>query len=147
METRGKSDLGLGLFFGVVIGLVVGGAVAGIVTSTYLRKSVQKGWSLVPVVVAATDIPEGTRVTYDMISQRSVPEQFVTSSAVKPDGASYIVNQPVTVPIQAGDMLLWSQFSTGPETDLATCLQQVKEARDARGKQGGLGTDGGSPPR
>lgn len=73
---------------------------------------VKKGWMLVPVVVAAQDIPEGTTVTFEMIAQRSVPEQFVTSSVVKPDSASYIVNQKVLVPLQAGDPLLWSQFET-----------------------------------
>ena len=52
--------------------------------------------------------PRGTVVTFDMISQRSVPEQFVTSSVVKPDSASYIVNQKVLVPLQAGDLLLWT---------------------------------------
>ncbi|MEW6435381.1 MAG: Flp pilus assembly protein CpaB [Myxococcota bacterium] len=73
---------------------------------------VRKGWNLVPVVVAAVDVSEGTVVTMEMISQRSIPEQFVTSSVVKPDSASYIVNQKVLVPLQAGDPLLWSQFET-----------------------------------
>ena len=31
---------------------------------------------------------------------------------VRPDSASYVVNQKVLVPIQAGDPLLWSQFET-----------------------------------
>ena len=48
-----------------------------------------------PVTVAATNISEGTTVTFDMISSRDVPEQFVTSSVVKPDSASYVVNQKV----------------------------------------------------
>jgi pilus assembly protein CpaB len=73
---------------------------------------VRKGWNLVPVVVAAVDLSEGTVVTMEMVSQRSIPEQFVTSSVVKPDSASYIVNQKVLVPLQAGDPLLWSQFET-----------------------------------
>jgi Flp pilus assembly protein CpaB len=72
----------------------------------------RRGWNLVPVVVAAMDIPEDTVVTMEMISQRSIPEQFVTSSVVKPDSASYIVNQKVLVPLQQGDPLLWSQFES-----------------------------------
>jgi pilus assembly protein CpaB len=76
------------------------------------QADVQKGWNLVPVVVASVDVSEGTVVTMEMISQRSIPDQFVTSSVVKPDSASYIVNQKVLVPLQAGDPLLWSQFET-----------------------------------
>jgi pilus assembly protein CpaB len=90
---------------------VVGGAMA---FSGIKKKEadVRHGWNLVPVVVAAVDIPEGTVVGLDMISQRAVPEQFVTSSVVKPDSATYVVNQKVLVPVQAGDPLLWSEFET-----------------------------------
>ncbi|MCC6333512.1 MAG: Flp pilus assembly protein CpaB [Myxococcales bacterium] len=73
---------------------------------------VRKGWNLVPVAVASVDLSEGTVVTMEMVSQRSVPEQFVTSSVVQPDSASYIVNQKVMMPVAAGDPLLWSQFET-----------------------------------
>jgi pilus assembly protein CpaB len=47
-----------------------------------------------------------------MVSHRPIPEQFVTSSVVKPDSASYIIGQKVLVPLQSGDPLLWSQFET-----------------------------------
>ncbi|MEW5742096.1 MAG: Flp pilus assembly protein CpaB [Myxococcota bacterium] len=94
---------------------VVLGLVAFAVSFSAIRKreaDVRKGWNLVPVVVATVDLSEGTVVTMEMISQRSIPEQFVTSSVVKPDSASYIVNQKVLVPLQAGDPLMWSQFET-----------------------------------
>jgi pilus assembly protein CpaB len=90
-------------------------AIAGVVAYSAVKKQIHDarvGWNLVSVVVATTDIAEGSTVTFDMISQRAVPEQFVTSSVVKPDSASYIVNQKVLVPVQAGDPLLWSQFET-----------------------------------
>jgi pilus assembly protein CpaB len=48
----------------------------------------------------------------EMMSQRSIPEQFVTSSVVKPDSSSYVVGQKVMVAVAAGDPLLWSQFET-----------------------------------
>jgi pilus assembly protein CpaB len=103
---KGKTPL----FVALVLGLI-----AGIVAYSAIKKKerdVRQGWNLIPVVVAAVDISEGTVITFDMISQRSVPEQFVTSSVVKPDSASYVVNQKVLVPVQAGDPLLWSQFET-----------------------------------
>src|SRR5690348_15896094 len=93
------------------------------------KNDVRKGWNLVPVVVSAVDISEGTVVTMEMISQRSIPEQFVTSSVVKPDSASYIVNQKVLVPLQAGDPLLWSQFETTKAAErLSTKVQKKTRA-------------------
>ncbi|MCU0701072.1 MAG: Flp pilus assembly protein CpaB [Myxococcaceae bacterium] len=103
---RGKAPLVVALSLGLLAGVVAWSAVKK------READVRKGWNLVPVVVAAVDLSEGTVVTMEMVSQRSIPEQFVTSSVVKPDSASYIVNQKVLVPVQAGDPLLWSQFET-----------------------------------
>src|SRR4026208_514123 len=103
---KGKAPLLVALVLGLFAGII---AYSAIKTK---ERQVRAGWNLVPVVVATVDISEGTVVTFDMISQRSVPEQFITSSVVKPDSASYIVNQKVLVPVQAGDPMLWSQFET-----------------------------------
>src|SRR5256885_10024944 len=103
---KGKTPLFVALLLGLFAGIV------GYSAIKKKESDVRRGWNLVPVVVAAVDISEGTVVSFDMISQRSVPEQFVTSSVVKPDSASYVVNQKVLVPVQAGDPLLWSQFET-----------------------------------
>jgi pilus assembly protein CpaB len=111
MERNSKSLL-FGILLGGMLGFIGGGLISGLVTWTLLAKKARSGWNLVPVVVASQDIPEGTVVTFDLIQQRSIPEQFVTSSVVKPDGATYIVNQRLLVPVQAGDLLLWSQFET-----------------------------------
>ncbi len=105
---------------------------SGLVAYSAIKKKeadVRRGWNLVPVVVAAADLSEGSVVTFDMISQRSVPEQFVTSSVVKPDSASYVVNQKVLVPVQAGDPLLWSQFETTKAAErLSTKVQKKARA-------------------
>ena len=89
---RGKAPL----FVSLALALV-----AGVVSYSAVKKKemdVRKGWNLVPVVVAAVDVSEGTVVTMEMISQRSIPEQFVTSSVVKPDSVGYIVDQQLLVP-------------------------------------------------
>lgn len=112
---QGGSASFVGVLSGGVIGFFVSALIVGAGGYAWIKKKeadVRRGWNLVPVVVASQDIPEKTLVTFDMISQRSVPEQFVTSSVVKPDSASYIVNQRILVPVQAGDPLLWSQFET-----------------------------------
>jgi pilus assembly protein CpaB len=115
----------------LIVALVLG-LLAGVVAYSAIKKKeadVRRGWNLVPVVVAAVDIPEGTVVGVDMISQRSVPEQFVTSSVVKPDSASYVVNQKVLVALQAGDPLLWSQFETTKAAErLSTKIQKKGRA-------------------
>ena len=103
---------GLGMGLGIALLISCLGSGAGFVVARRAATDARKGWNLVPVVVAAVDIAEETVVTFEMISQRSIPEQFVTSSFVKPDSASYIVNQKVNVALQAGDPLLWSQFET-----------------------------------
>jgi pilus assembly protein CpaB len=105
------------------------GVLAFFVSFNALKKreaDAKKGWNLVPVVVATVDISEGTVVTTEMIQQRSIPEQFVTSSVVKPDSASYIVNQKVLVALQAGDPLLWSQFETTKAAERLSSKVQKK---------------------
>jgi pilus assembly protein CpaB len=115
----------------LVIALVLG-LLAGIIAWSAIKKKeadVRRGWNLVPVVVASQDVPEGTIITFEMINQRSVPEQFVTSSVVKPDSATYVVGQKVLVALQAGDPLLWSQFETTKAAErLSTKVQKKVRA-------------------
>lgn len=111
---------------------LVFGLLAAVLSYSAIQKQqadVRKGWNLVPVVVAAVDVSEGTVVTMEMMSQRSVPEQFVTSSVVKPDSASYVVNQKILVAVAAGDPLLWSQFETNRASErLSTKIQKRARA-------------------
>ncbi len=65
-----------------------------------------------PVVVAAVDIPAGTVVTFEMISQRSIDRSLMRASYVKPDSASDLVNQRTIAPMLAGDLVRWSFFET-----------------------------------
>ncbi|MCC6336435.1 MAG: hypothetical protein IT380_20915 [Myxococcales bacterium] len=86
----------------------------------------------VAVVVAAVDIRAGETVTIEMISQRSVAKGLVTSSVVKPDSASYLIDQRVLVPVLAGDLLLWSQFETTKAEHHRVCREALKVTGDAR---------------
>lgn len=108
----GSSSFIRGLSLGLALFLTVAcvGTGLGFVYVKGVANSVRKGWNLVPVVTAAVDIKGGTRLTMAMITQRSIPEQFVTSSVVKPDSASSVFNQEILVDVQAGDPLQWSQF-------------------------------------
>lgn len=92
---------------------------------------------LVPVVVAAVDIKAGTTVTFEMISQRSAEASMVTSSIVKPDSASYIINQKTRFPILAGDVVLWSFFETKASDEVATrCAAAVVAPESAQAQVG-----------
>lgn len=128
----------------LLIALVLGLLAAVVSWSAILKKEadVKRGWNLVPVVVAGTDMQEGTVVAYEMVSQRFVPEQFVTSSVVKPESVTYIVNQKVIVPVQKGDPLLWTQFETTRAAEkLSTKVQ--KRARAITVELGKAETVGG----
>ena len=117
---KGKTPLVVALALGLL---------AGLVSWTAIKKrehDVRQGWELVPVVVASREIPEGAVITNDMISQRAVPEQFVTSSVVKPESANYVIDQKVLVPLQAGDPLLWSQFETTKASERLSLKVQKK---------------------
>ncbi len=117
---KGKTPLIVAIILGVLAGAVAFSAVKR------KEKEVRAGWNLVPVVVAGQDISEGTVITYEMVSQRAIPEQFVTSSVVKPDSANYVVGQRVLVPLQAGDPLLWSQFETSKAAEKLSTIVQKK---------------------
>lgn len=117
---KGKAPLIVALGLALVAFLVSWSAI------NKQKDDVRRGWNLVPVVVAAVDISEGTVVDVNMIQQRSVPEQFVTSSVIKPDSASYVVNQKVLVALQAGDPLLWTQFETSKAGERLSSKVQKK---------------------
>jgi pilus assembly protein CpaB len=117
---KGKTPLLVAL----VLGLVAGAVAYWGVQREKIR--VRKDWNLVPVIVASQDIAEGTTIGADMLSQRPVPEQFVTSSVVKPDSASYVIGQKVLVPVQSGDLLLWSQFETSRAAERLSSVVQKK---------------------
>jgi pilus assembly protein CpaB len=120
---KGKTPLVIALALGLLAGIIAWSAIKK------KEADVRRGWNLVPVVVASQDVPEGTVITFDMINQRSVPEQFVTSSVVKPDSATYVVGQKVLVALQSGDPLLWSQFETTKAAErLSTKIQKKGRA-------------------
>lgn len=100
-----------GFASGFGLALVIGLAAAFLGYQS-ARKEARRGWNLVPAVTAAVDLPEGTEITYELLAQRQIPEQFLTASVVKPDAVNYILKQKVLVPLRAGDPLLWTQFDT-----------------------------------
>ena len=121
------------LLLGLTVGFIGGGLISGFLTWQWMTKQTEDlraGWKLVPVVVAARDIREGEVMTFDKVIQRAVPGQFVSSSVVKPDSANFIMNQRLLVPVQAGDLLLWSQFETRQATSQPSETKQEELSTD-----------------
>ena len=65
---------------------------------------------LVPIVVAADDLPAGSLVTFDQLSQRSVPDGFAFSSYVRPESASRAVGRRLTTAMTRGEPLRWQDL-------------------------------------
>lgn len=86
--------------------LLLSSATAGLVIFKRYRDA-RRGWNLVPVVVVAVDLPPRSEITMDVLSQRSIPEQFVTESVVRPSEASKVLGRRVHAKLIAGDPLLW----------------------------------------
>lgn len=109
MTGKAVAALAVGAALGLGMGGLVGGALSFVLTKK-AEVEAHRGWNLMPVVVAARPLAPGTLVTMEDFSQRSIPEQLATASVVKPDSASYVLNQAVLVPVAAGEPLRWAYF-------------------------------------
>ncbi|HUB09186.1 MAG TPA: Flp pilus assembly protein CpaB [Myxococcales bacterium] len=98
------------LLIAIILG--VGAALLGYLDRRNAERNARKGWDLVPIVVAAQDVDEGTVLTTDMIAQQPMPSRFVTPSVIKPENYSYVVGQKVLVNLHKHDPLLWTQFES-----------------------------------
>ena len=101
---KGRTPLIIALVLGLLAGLLA------YRTIKHKEDKVREGWNPVPVVVASRDVMEGSILEYDMVAKHQMPEQFVTPSVVQPNQFERVVGQKLMVPLQAGDMILWSHF-------------------------------------
>ena len=99
------------------------------------REKAVDGWHLQPVVVAAVDITEGHTLTMEDISQRSIPEQFLSEAYVKPMDAALVIGRKMNFAMQAGDPLTRNVVApVDPSAGLAArCVEAIGPAVDAAG--------------
>jgi hypothetical protein len=96
-------------------------------------EEVQKGWRLKPVMVATVDLPVGAALGPESCTERSVPEQFVAPSMIRPDQLGSLVGRRLVMPLVAGDPLLHSAFDgTADRAAFTACLHSVKALVDGR---------------
>lgn len=71
-------------------------------------------------VVAAYDLPEGTKIDSVHVAVRDIPKEWVASGSILPDEFVHIQGQVVTAPLKRGDQLLWANtahLKTKPFSD------------------------------
>lgn len=66
----------------------------------------------VPRIVAAYDLPVGTKIESAHVAVRDIPSDWVVSGSLKPEEFIYIEGQVITVALKRGDPLLWANTAT-----------------------------------
>lgn len=115
----------------LIVALVLGLLAAVLAYQTIQRKEakIKEGWTLMPVVVANRDIVEGSVLDYEMVAKMQMPEQFVTPSVVAPEQFEKVIGQKLMVPLQRGDLILWSHFrSEGTFERLSNIVRKAGRA-------------------
>jgi Flp pilus assembly protein CpaB len=116
-------------------GLLLSSAVvAGVafVTVSPRLEALRKEWAPTPIVVVASDLRTGESITFDTISQRSIPARFVTDSMVKPAEAHLLTDRPAPIPLQQGDVLLMGMFMDHSAAD--ACFVAIAAKVNAAGE-------------
>jgi pilus assembly protein CpaB len=119
----------------VIIGLLLGVLPSVFLTAairvTAERANRPENVRLAPIIVTANALPTGKVVGMDDVTLRSVPETLLTGSHVKPDSASYVINQALAVPLAKGDIIPWYAFDTVPTLDKQRPSTELVEACSA----------------
>ena len=84
------------------------------------------------IVIAARDLAAGAKVTAADLQRVHISKKWATGSQIKADSVSYILDQPLAVPVLKGGVLLWQMF--GAPTDSApgeACARLVRQSKTA----------------
>lgn len=95
----------------VVAALLAAGATAAAWSAIRMReREVTKGWEQRKIVVAAGDIPAGTRLASENVAEGSMPEKFVYENLLKPEDLDFAFGREVLVGIKEGEPIHWYQL-------------------------------------
>ena len=117
---KGKTPIIIAIAFAMISGVVA------FVALQRQTARIAGEWTLVKVVVAKRDVPEGATLSSDNLTTATIPERFFKRSAVRPRemSAGRIWGQKVAVTLAKGDPLLWSHIaSLNTETRLSDTVQ------------------------
>ncbi|PZR11832.1 MAG: hypothetical protein DI536_15965 [Archangium gephyra] len=110
-----RSTFTTGLLAGVSAGVVLL-VLCSLGIVFWARRStadVKKGWVLVPVLVATTDVLPRTRLAREHVEVRAMPEQFVTPASVKPEQLGEVLGRPLRFVLAKGEMLTFPRVELG----------------------------------
>lgn len=118
----------------IVLGTSVGiGLLAALGARSYLTSRVAdlearaRGRN-VNVIVASGDFGKGTKISTETVAVRSVPQEFVHSSAVSPDQFDRIEGQALAFGVKSGEAILWSLLEPKRPTTFSTRVEAGRRA-------------------
>jgi pilus assembly protein CpaB len=114
-----QSELPRAIAVGVIIGLTIVGleGAAAFALAKRAGKDARRGWNLQPVLCAARELKAGPFAPTDAVTC-DVPEQFVTTSVLKPGDATKAAQLPLTSGLLAGEMIRWTDFEVVPRVQV-----------------------------
>lgn len=79
-------------------------------------------WSLRPVLVAEGDVPAGTVLSYDRLSQLAFPSWSLGSSAIRPDDYEVVLDRRSLVAVRDGEPIHPTLVGNGSSPGMCTWL-------------------------
>ncbi len=96
---------------------LLAGIFAALSAKQYIQNRIQEiedkaKVSTVTRIVAAYDLPVGTKIEAGHVAVRDIPSDWVVSGSLKPEEFVHIEGQVITVALKRGDPLLWANTAT-----------------------------------
>lgn len=122
MNLKSKLSLLIAIFLGILTTLILHSYINNI------KQSVHKGMELVQAVVAKKNIQKGTLLEKSLISARKIPAKFLSGDAILARDYEIILNQPLEIPVKAGEPLLWSHLGVEQKGNLSVNISEKERA-------------------
>ncbi len=118
------------LMVGVAIlaGLFAAWAAREYIQDTIKQIEQQARVKTVQRVVAAYDLPEGTRIEAVHVAVRDIPESWVVSGSLAPDAFIQIEGQVITTALKVGDPVLWANVAKAKNAPFSTKINPGRRA-------------------
>jgi len=115
------------LIIAIIIGIAALFAIKGYVNKMQQQATDKLKGDL--VVAAAVDIPAGVELTVQMLAPKEVPRQFIPAQAIQgSDSVKQILGTKTSVPIHAGQLVLWSDLVSEAKSGLSSIIPEDEGA-------------------
>ena len=92
-----------------IAGVLVAGALPlGYLVLQKKNREVKAGWNLLPVQVASRDLKGGESLNADALTERSIPEQFVTDSVITAGSRDKALGRRLLGAVREGEPITWT---------------------------------------